>query len=187
MTPVLRRWILSPERLYLDCWTRYFLREHLDPTQIRDACNVGIGPGEFDDWLGLLLPEQASLTSVDIDHRVVSAHAIRQERLGHPNPSRVVHGDLMQLNLGPFDLVTVVGSTINETHAPARALEVAQSWVRPGGLLYATIVHSMVEKPDLLIAELRGEITVQRFEELEEAGFTAVLARQPGTLGSSSP
>ncbi len=178
MTPVYRRWMLSPERLYLDCWTRYFLREHLDPAEIRTACNVGIGAGEFDDWLGYFLLGHATLTSVDIDHTVVQAHRARQDRLGHPNPSRVVHGDLLQADLGPFDLVTVVGSTVHETHAPARALQVAQAWVRPGGWFYATILHSM-GNPKSLLPELRGKLRIQEYAALEEVRFTAVLARQP--------
>jgi len=181
VTPVYQRWILSPERLYLDCWTRHFLREHLDPSQIRSACNVGIGPGEFDDWLGYLLLGHATLTSVDIDHTVVEAYRARQARRGHPNPSLVVHGDLLQAELGPFDLVTVVGSTLHETHIPARALECAQSWVRPGGWFYGTILHSM-GNPRSLMAELRGDLIVEEFTALDEVGFTAVLARQPGKL-----
>jgi len=186
VTPVYQRWILSPERLYLDCWTRFFLREHLDPSQIVSACNVGIGPGEFDDWLGYLLVGHGSLTSVDIDHTVVAAHHARQVRKGHPNPSHVVHGDLLQTQLGPYDLVTIVGSTVHETHTPAKALEHAQSWVRPGGLFYATILHSM-GNPRSLISEVRGELTVQEFTDLDEVGFTAVLARTPGLPSDPSP
>lgn len=186
VTPVYQRWMLSPERLYLDCWTRYFLRENLDTTDIRTACNVGIGPGEFDDWLGYLLEGQAALTSVDIDHNVVQAHRQRQTRLGHPNPSQVVHGDLLQAGLGPFDLVTVVGSTVHETHAPALALRVAQSWVRPGGWFYATILHSM-GNPKSLMSELRGDLRIAEYTALEEVGFTAVLARQPGQRLPASP
>lgn len=182
MTHSYQRYILSPERLYLDCWTRHFLRKHLDPAQIRTACNVGIGPGEFDDWLGYLLAGHATLTSVDIDHTVVHAFRERQRDLAHPNPAQVVHGDLMQLDLGPFDLVTVVGSTVHETHIAARALNVAQRWVRPGGWFYATIIHSM-GNPSSLLSEFRGELVVEEFTALEK--FTAVLAHLPGPAASA--
>ncbi|MEN0064719.1 MAG: class I SAM-dependent methyltransferase [Myxococcota bacterium] len=181
MTSVYQRYFLSPERLYLDCWTRYFLRQHLDLTQVKASCNVGIGVGEFDDWLGHHLTGHAKLTSVDIDHTVVAAFRERQRRHEHPNPSVVVHGDLMQASLGPFDLVTMVGSTASETHAPARALQCAQDWVRPGGWFYTTLMHS-ISNPRSLMAELRGELIVEEFTAMEESGFTAVLARQPGVI-----
>jgi SAM-dependent methyltransferase len=171
------RWNLSPERLYLDCWTRWFLREHLRPSGLEQACNVGIGLGEFDDWLGYWLEGHGQLVSIDIDGNLVQRFVERQAREKHPNPSRAVHADLLRADLGTFDLVTMVGSTVHETHAPARALRCAQRWVKPGGWLFATVLHGMGD-PARLLHDLQGVVHLERFTQLPEVEFTAVLARR---------
>ncbi len=170
------RWHLSPERLYLDCWARAVLRDHVDPSVCAHACNVGIGRGGFDDWLGAWLSGHGTLVSVDIDARQVAALQERQLREGHPNPSQGVHADLLQANLGPFDLVTATGSTLLETHAPSRAMGCARTWVRPGGLLYITLVHDLAD-PDRLLETLEGIEVRETHAELSTAGATAVLIR----------
>lgn len=171
------RWNLSPECLYLDCWTRAFLREHLDPRQCPRTCNVGIGLGEFDDWLGYWLEGHGSLTSVDIDGAIVHQFRERQVQQGHPNPAHAVHADLMRAELGTFDLVTIVGSTVHETHVPALALSTAQRWVKPGGWLFATVLHGMGD-PIHLLVHVDGVVHRRSFTELPDAAFTAVLARK---------
>ncbi len=174
----LQRWQLSPERLYQECWIRHFLREEVDPAVAGDTCNVGIGLGEFDDFLGYWLLGHGGLVSVDIDEQQVRSLSERQQREGHPNPARVVHADLLQATLGPFDLVTIVGSTLHETHAPARAIRCASEWVRPGGLLYATIIHDLGD-PERLLTEIGGRTLVQRtYQDLPGAELTAVICQK---------
>lgn len=171
-----RRWNLSAERLYVDCWTRAVLAQELDPASCSQTCNVGIGFGEWDDWLGYWLQGHGQLVSVDIDEQVVRALSERQHRESHPNPARAVHADLLQAELGPFDLVTVVGSTVHETHAPIRALRCARRWVRPGGWLYATVLHGMGD-PELLLVGLPGIQVRRTFQELPGAELTVILTR----------
>lgn len=173
-----RRWNLSPECLYIDCFTRAFLRDHLEPSACPRVCNVGIGAGDLDDWLGYWLDGHGSLTSVDIDGAIVAAFRERQAREQHPNPATAIHADMMAADLGTFDLVTITGSTVHETHAPARALRTAQRWVRPGGWLYATILHGMGD-PTHLVADIAGIVHRRAFLEMPGAEFTAVLARCP--------
>ena len=171
------RWNLSPERLYQECFTRYFIRERVDPAPCGVACNVGIGLGEFDDFMGYWLLGHGSVVSIDIDDQQVRRLAERQRAEEHPNPSRVVHADLLQSDQGPFDLVTVTGTTLHETHAPARALRCALDWVKPGGRLVATIIHDMGH-PDRLIAEVEGVEAKETFTGMPGAEFTALLARR---------
>lgn len=172
-------WNVSPERLYIDCYTRVFLRDHLEPSGLATACNIGIGAGTFDDWLGHWLRGHGTMVSVDIDGDCARAFAERQEADGHPNRAEVVHGDMMQLQLGPFDLVAVVGSTLHETHSPSRALTHARSWVKPGGWLFATVVHNL-GRAEHLFVDLPGVVHRTRYDDLVGAELTAVLARVEG-------
>jgi len=169
-------WNVSPERLYIDCWTRVFLRDRLTPEGLQRVCNVGIGAGTFDDWLGHWLRGHGSLVSVDIDGDCAQRFAERQRDDGHPNPAEVVHGDMMQLQLGPFDLVAVVGSTLHETHSPSMALTHARSWVRPDGWLFLTVLHNL-GRAEHLFVDLPGVVARHTYDDLEGAELTAVLAK----------
>jgi len=169
------RWNLSPERLYIDTWTRWCLREHVDWPSISSACNVGIGAGEFDDWLAFALPDRARLTSLDQDPAVVAAFEERQRAEGHPRPGQAVHADLFDNSLGPFDLVTATGSTLHETGDAPRAIEALTRLVAPSGWLYVVALHEL--GPDSVLDGVRGVVRRQRFAEMPGAGLTAVLAR----------
>ena len=46
------KWNLSPKSLYLELETRDFFSRHYHPSSPVKACNVGIGVGEWDDFLG---------------------------------------------------------------------------------------------------------------------------------------
>ena len=171
-------WNVSPERLYIDCWTRVFLRDHVDAAAVGSACNIGIGAGTFDDWLGHWLQGHARLVSVDIDGDCARRFSERQSEQGHPNPAEVLHADMMQIVPGTFDLVTVIGSTLHETHSPSRALTHALKWVAPGGWLFVTVLHNLGRAQHLFV-DLPGVVEHKVFSDLSGAEFTAVLARVP--------
>jgi hypothetical protein len=128
-------WNVSLEAAWLDYELRAFVAARLPARRPLAACNVGIGVGLFDDWLGHHLG--TPITSVDRDARVCRLFALRQRRERHPHPARVVCGDVRDgvLDGARFDVITVVGSTLAESGdagATRRALERA---LAPGGLL----------------------------------------------------
>ena len=133
-------WNLSPEYHYLFGFAvRDFLRRSCRLFQGIQVCNVGIGAGDWDDFLGYWLKDWGTLTSVDIDGRICAVFAYRQERERHPNPSRVLNEDILHTSLphATFDLVTIIGSTPQETGNPRGALDRCFGLVKPGGrLLY---------------------------------------------------
>lgn len=169
------RWNLSPERLYIDTWTRWFLRERLPWDDIETACNVGIGQGDFDDWLGFALGSDAELVSIDRDPHVVATFQARQRDEGHPNAADALHDELFTTSRGPFDLVTVTGSVLQETGDPARSLDALLRLVAPGGWLYAVVLHEL--GPDDVLDGLPGTVQRRRFDRMPGAGLTAALTR----------
>jgi len=168
------RWNLSPERLYIDTWTRWFLRENLPWSAITSACNVGIGHGEFDDWLAFALPEDVQLVSLDHDREITLAFEQRQRDEGHPRPSRIVHEDLFTTTAGPFDLVTATGTVLHESGDPAGALQALSRLVTPGGWLYAVHLHRLGGED--VLAGVAGVVHRRRFDAIPGAALTAVLA-----------
>lgn len=131
------RWNLSVEAAYLDYRLRSWAAE-LAPRETASACNVGIGEGSWDDYLGYLLEGRAAVTSIDVDQRICALLEYRQRREGHPNASRVVCADLLTgpIDGAPFDLVTVVGSTMRETGDQDAAVGACIGLLSPRGLLF---------------------------------------------------
>jgi SAM-dependent methyltransferase len=133
-------WNLSPEYHYLFGFAvRDFLRRSYTLFHGIQVCNVGIGVGDWDDFLGYWLKDWGTLTSVDIVDELCTLFAYRQQRERHPNPSRVVNEDILHTSLphAGFDLVTIIGSTPQETGNPKGALDRCFDLVKPGGhLLY---------------------------------------------------
>jgi hypothetical protein len=159
-------WNVSLEASWLDYELRAWVRPRLPLAWPARACNIGIGVGLWDDWLGHELG--VAITSVDRDADICRTFAVRQRREGHPYPARVICGDPCDgiLGIGRFDVITIVGSTLAETcdrEALERAAEVALA--AGGELLIADVGNR--EPP--ATGELRrlGEMWIA-FRELRE-------------------
>ena len=77
-------WNLSPQNLYLEMMSRDFLKRNLELFDGIQICNIGIGVGEWDDYLGYISKDFGRVTSVDIDQEICSIFEYRQKREGHP-------------------------------------------------------------------------------------------------------
>jgi protein-L-isoaspartate O-methyltransferase len=121
-------WNTSLEAAWLDYELRAFVLAGLPKRRPLEVLNVGIGVGLFDDWLGHVV--SARITSVDRDPHICRVFQLRQRRELHPYPARVLCGDVRDGVLGGarFDVITVVGSTLEESGdrgATTRALQAA--------------------------------------------------------------
>lgn len=131
------RWNLSAEAAWFDFRVRDFFERHAERRLPCAACNVGIGVGLWDDFLGYWLGDAGRLVSVDIDPAIAARLRYRQAREGHPHPAEVVCADALGDALAPrsFDLVTIVGSTPRESGDPQRLVRRAAALLRPRGQL----------------------------------------------------
>jgi protein-L-isoaspartate O-methyltransferase len=128
-------WNVSLEASWLDYELRAYVAARLPTKRPLRVCNVGIGVGLFDDWLGHELG--ASITSVDRDPEVCRIFRIRQRREQHPYPARVICGDVREGVLAglAFDAITVVGSTLDESGDRGETLRALQASLAPDGVL----------------------------------------------------
>ena len=63
------------------------------------------------------------LTSVDMDPEICRIFQLRQRMEGHSNPSRVVCEDFLAYKQpNAFDLLTIIGSTLNQMGKTQQAL-----------------------------------------------------------------
>jgi hypothetical protein len=131
-------WNGSIEAAWLDFELRAWVLPRLPRRRPIVACNVGIGCGLFDDWLGRALGRGTILVSVDRDPACCRLLAHRQAREDHPHPADVICGDVLDGVLANrrFDAITCVGSTLAENGAQAGALEDALvAALAPDGVL----------------------------------------------------
>lgn len=140
------------------------------------VCNVGIGTGDWDDYLGYWLKGKGVLTSIDIDNDICEIFAYRQKREGHPNPSKVLCKSIFDSDLpkGEFDIVTLIGSAINETGDFNRCLDSCFSLLKQGGYLMfmASLKYSFLEKLEFYIKGTAFQIEQKNvYDEFPEYPF----------------
>lgn len=131
-------WNLSPANLYIEMETRDWFTKAVTLSPDCSVCNIGIGAGDWDEYLGFKLLGKGRLTSVDIDPQICRTFTYRQKREGHPNPSTVICQDILKpfpVNQ-PFDLVTIIGSTLRETGSYDAVFDNLQKLMKPGGQLF---------------------------------------------------
>jgi SAM-dependent methyltransferase len=179
-SPEAGEWNLSPECLHAELITRDYVRKSFALTTGFQACNVGIGTGDWDDYLGYWLKGTGQLTSIDVDPLICEIFAYRQRREGHPNPANTLNKSIFDSDLpqGKFDLVTLIGSAVNEAGDFERCLDGCMRLLKPGGhLMYmANLKHSPVEKLEAYCGKSKHPIEqLVRYETY--AGYPFAIAK----------
>ncbi|MBD2866776.1 class I SAM-dependent methyltransferase [Paenibacillus oceani] len=174
--PEAYQWNMSPKSLYLELETRDFLLRQFEAAPGMKACNIGIGVGEWDDYLGYFLQGNGQLTSIDIDPGICESFTYRQKREGHPNPSAVRCDDFLTCPLPSmeYDLVTMIGSALNEIGAYRKTFTAISAMLKPGGhLMYMDLVkyHRKEELLDIL-GELKWRLeAIEAYERYPSIRF----------------
>lgn len=152
-------WNVSLEASWLDYELRAWVKARLPARWPVCACNVGIGVGLWDDWLGYELG--TTITSVDRDPEVCRTFALRQRVERHPHPARVVCGDAAGgvLGIGRFDVITIVGSTLAETGDREALERAARDALAPGGALLVADVGNQAPPSGAELRQL-GEMWI---------------------------
>jgi SAM-dependent methyltransferase len=144
-------WNTSTEAAWMDYQLRDWIEPLIPSMSPKRVCNVGIGVGLFDDWLGHVIGRADRLISVDVDPEVCRVFALRQARERHPQPSLVVRGDVLAGVLPPaaFDAITLVGTSLDEIgpRHRARAIEALVGALAPGGRLIISELADVVAAP----------------------------------------
>ncbi|WP_274364145.1 class I SAM-dependent methyltransferase [Paenibacillus thermotolerans] len=135
--PEAGEWNSSPQCLHAEMATREYVRKNFGRFDGMQVCNVGIGTGDWDDYLGYWLKGIGKLTSIDIDAEICEIFEYRQRREGHPNASKVLCKSIFDPSLPAeaFDLVTLIGSSIDETGEYSGCLDACFRLLKSGGYL----------------------------------------------------
>lgn len=153
-------WNVSLEASWLDYQLRAWFRPRLPAKRPIRVCNIGIGVGLWDDWLGYEL--EASITSVDRDPAICRRFELRQRYERHLFPSVVRCGDVCSgmLGAGWFDAITIIGSTLAETDDRGALEHAAVAALVPGGVLLVADVGNQAPPGDADEIQRLGEIWI---------------------------
>lgn len=177
------QWNLSPRSLYLELESRDFLQRHYHPIDNTSVCNVGIGVGEWDDFLGFFIHGFGHLTSIDIDSEICEMFKYRQQREGHINPAQVVCEDFTccSLPFDTFDLVTFIGSTLSQMNKSKEALHKTHEILKPDGKLFIMNFHhsiSLDQMTELLMSAGFKVEVVEEFVRYPSVKFYCLLSKK---------
>lgn len=136
-SPEAGEWNSSPPCIHTELVTRDYVRKAFPITDEMQVCNVGIGTGDWDDYLGYWLKGKGNLTSIDIDTEICEIFSYRQQKERHPNPSEVLCKNIFDsdLPIEKYDLVTLIGSAIHETGDFKKCLDSCFRLLKHGGYL----------------------------------------------------
>jgi SAM-dependent methyltransferase len=148
-------WNTSTDAAWLDFQLRDWVEPLIPAKAPKRVCNVGIGVGLWDDWLGHVLDRRDRLISLDLDPEVCRVFSLRQARERHPLPALVVRGDVRAgaLPAGAFDLITAIN--VDELGDRESALAALLDALAPDGRLIVTELADVVAAPNARVLARR--------------------------------
>nr|WP_154958878.1 class I SAM-dependent methyltransferase [Paenibacillus xylanexedens] len=180
------QWNLSPASLYLELETRDFLAKYFDLFSGMNALNVGIGVGEWDDYIGYLLNGAGCLTSIDINKDICEIFKYRQNKEGHPNASTVICEDFLACELPQtYDLVTMIGSALQETGEYRKGLQKISEVLKPDAQFMYMDFDRYHKKENLfeLLTELKFELKhIEEYNRFSNVSFYCMKIQKEGVL-----
>ena len=176
-------WNLSPKNLYLEHETRHYVSTEFEIFDGIKVCNVGIGVGEWDDYLGYWLNGKGTLTSIDINPEIGELFPLRQKIEGHPNPSIVLCEDVLATTAEPgsFDIVTIIGSALRESEKYYAVLNKCFDLLKPGGyLMYMDMImaHSAEDFQEFIATTPYKIVDKQSFTKYPDMEFYIYKAKK---------
>ncbi|SCY79650.1 Methyltransferase domain-containing protein [Paenibacillus polysaccharolyticus] len=163
-----------------------FLAKHFEMFSGMNALNVGIGVGEWDDYIGYLLNGVGCLTSIDINKDICDIFKYRQQKEGHPNASTVICEDFLACELPQtYDLVTMIGSALQETGAYRKGLQKISEVLKPNAQFMYMDFDRYHKKEDLfeLLTELNFELMhIEEYNRFSNVSFYCMKIQKAGVL-----
>ena len=182
-SPEAQRWNLTHKNLYVEYNIRKFFSENINLKTCKSICNVGIGAGEWDDFLGYMSEGICRITSIDVDKNICCKFELRQNFESHPNPSIVLNDNVLNNNLmwESFDLVTVIGSTIAEIGNYELALSQCLKLLKKNGLIFYSDFYGFNEPVRFVEFTGNNRIIIHHhaeFREIESVKFYIFIAQK---------
>ncbi len=157
-------WNTSLSNKYLEYMITRFFEENFAIKPDYDILNIGIGAGYWDRYLSFNVPE-GSLTSIDIDEECADNLKLCLKNENNTERVKIICDDAITYRFDKkFDVITMIGSTLDESENAEAIIRNAISFLKEDGALYLQMICDQKKTDvksiiDSLYAEIETEFT----------------------------
>ena len=172
------KWNTSLKSKWYDYKITEYFEENFNLKGAKSICNIGIGPGHWDRYLSYHMNEDCRLISIDIDIDITETFRLCLENEQNNRNIEVINKDIFEYNpKDKFDIVTMVGSTVQEIGYYNEIFKKATSLLNDSGELYYSCVNKKETKEQLIDALKDTGCIISSYHRLEKYGLILIVCR----------
>ena len=172
------KWNTSLKSKWYDYKITEYFEENFNLKGAKSICNIGIGPGHWDRYLSYHMNEECRLISIDIDADITETFSLCLENEQNNRNIDVINKDIFEYNpKDKFDIVTMVGSTVQEIGYYNEIFKKATSLLNDSGELYYSCVNKKETKEQLNDALKDTGCIISNYHRLEKYGLILIVCR----------
>lgn len=172
------KWNTSLRSKWYDYKITEYFEENFNLKGARSICNIGIGPGHWDRYLSYHMNEECRLISIDIDTDITETFRLCLENEQNNRNIEVINKDIFEYNpKDKFNIVTMVGSTVQEIGYYNEIFKKATSLLNESGELYYSCVNKKETKEQLIDALKDTSYIIADYQRLEKYGLVLIVCK----------
>lgn len=172
------KWNTSLKSKWYDYKINEYFEEHFKLKEAMTICNIGIGPGHWDRYLSYHMNDNCKLVSVDIDPDITETFRLCLENESNKRNIEIVNNDIFKYNPDTkFDIVTMIGSAVQEIGFYKEIFKKATSMLNDKGELFYSCVTKEETKDQLIDALAGTGAVVADYQRLEKYGLVLIVSK----------
>ena len=172
------KWNSSLKSKWYDYKITEYFEDNFNLKGAKVICNIGIGPGHWDRYLSYHMNEECRLISVDIDTDITETFRLCLENEKNNRNIEIVNKDILNYNpIDKFDIITIIGSTIQEIGCYTETFKKIISLLTDNGELYYSSVSKEESKEQLIKALDKTGYIISDYKKYEKYGLVLIVCR----------
>lgn len=172
------KWNTSLKSKWYDYKISEYFEENFNLIEAINICNIGIGPGHWDRYLSYHMNTSCKLVCVDIDYDITETFRLCLKNENNKRNVEIVNNDIFKYNpIVKFDIVTMIGSTVQEIGFYKEIFEKAISILSDKGELFYSCVTKEETKEQLIDALAGTGGHVVDYQKLEKYGLVLINSK----------
>lgn len=171
-------WNLSLKSKWLEYEITNFFESNFNKENLNYIANIGIGVGVWDRYLAYWMAIDSVLVSIDKDKECCYQLELGLLNEGNPNKVIIVNEDIMNYScFYKFDLVTMIGSTRNESGLYNDIFKKSFRMLSTKGSLFYSSLDKYERKDELLDVVNRAGYKIEKYEEIKKHNLKLILVK----------
>ena len=172
------KWNTSLKSKWYDYKINEYFEEQFKLKETKNICNNGIGLGYWDRYLSYHMSDDCRLVSVDIDPDITETFRLCLENEQNKRNIEIVNNDIFKYNpIVKFDIVTIIGSAVQEIGFYKEIFKKATSMLSDKGELFYSCVTKEETKEELIDVLTGTGAVVTDYQRLEKYGLVLILSK----------